>query len=49
MLKEGVLIDSLPSRRRRLVRLDDGKANLVPTTDSARWFRLASVARFRPF
>lgn len=30
--------------RRRLVRLDDGKANLVLAADKARWFRLASVA-----
>lgn len=30
--------------RRRFVRLDDGKANLVLGAESARWYRLASVA-----
>jgi hypothetical protein len=30
--------------RRRHVRLDDGKANLAPAADKARWFRLASIA-----
>ncbi|MBX6382097.1 MAG: AAA family ATPase [Microbispora sp.] len=34
----------IPEKERRLhIRLDDGKANLAPPSDKARWFRLSSI------
>lgn len=40
--EEAKTFDVSEGERRRLVRLDDGKANLAPLS-AARWFRLASV------
>jgi hypothetical protein len=45
MTNEEADLFGVPREERQLyVRLDDGKANMAPPADKARWFRLASVA-----
>ena len=45
MIAEEATALGVPERERwRYVRLDDAKANLAPRSDSARWYRLESVA-----
>ena len=45
MTAEEAVALSVPERERwRHIRLDDGKSNMAPRADAARWFRLESVA-----